>query len=82
MSGKPFAVTRRPGGKCGWEWKLEEERVRKMACSQPLLGVGGGDLFFNDEDVFCVNVKSFDVLHIRDEEILPSIPKGRGGGNH
>ena len=36
----------------------------------------GGDLFFDDEDVFCVNVESFDVLYIRDKEILQSILRG------
>ena len=42
--------------------------------------VGGGDLFFDDEDVFCVNVESFDVLYIRDKEILRSIEGRRWGG--
>jgi len=49
-----------------------------MACCQ-FFGMRWGDLFFDDEHVFCVNVESFDILYIRDEEILRSILKGVSG---
>ena len=67
-SGNPFAVTSIPRGKSGREWKFDDERVRKIAWCQPFMR--WEDLFFDDEDVSCVDVDSFDVLYVRDEKIL------------
>ena len=69
MSGNPLAVTNNPGGSLGCEWNLEEDKVRKMAYHQDVGGEIGKHFFLDDEDVFCVNRETIDVLYIWNEDV-------------
>lgn len=49
------------------EWNLDDDKVRKIACVR---GIDRANLFLDDEDVFCGDGDSFDILYIGNEDVL------------